>query len=389
MAWSDVFGQQRVASLLARAIETGRVAHAYLFHGPPGVGKRAMALEFARALQCESGTGPEACGACPACGKVGRLVHPDVHLLFPHPADTSPEDIAERTRRLAENPYEELDYVRRPSLLDGGKVSNKQSFYSVERVDEDLRRALSFRSHEGKYKVAILIDADALRTEAANAVLKILEEPPGRTVFILTTERADRMLPTIVSRCQRVRFSVLAPADIAAGLSARVSIAEEEALVLARMAGGSFTRALQMADSEALHGDRGLVLDFFRNVYIDHSDHVTDLAENVARMGREQVKGLLMLMLQWIRDLMLFRDLGNEAELVNADQKTAIARFCQNVPEADLPAMVAIVEEAMRLVGRNVNMLLVILAMAQALHSAMHGKDNREMPTSLVEIADA
>ena len=192
MGWTDIIGQQRVQDALRRAIETGRVAHAYLLIGPDGVGKRAVALAFAQALQCEHGLA-DPCGQCTACVKVARLLHPDLHLLFPCPKDASSEDVAERLRLLGENPYEELDYVRRPSLTDATKSSNKQAFYSVDRINVELKRALSFRSHEGRYKIAIIIDADALRVEAANAFLKLLEEPTPNSVFLLTTSRVDRV----------------------------------------------------------------------------------------------------------------------------------------------------------------------------------------------------
>ena len=197
MSWRNLIEQPRVVETLQRAVASRRVAHAYLFYGPDGVGKRAAALAFAQTLQCEQG-GDDACGACRACDKVSRLIHPDVHVLLPHPSDADPADIAERLRRLAEHPYAAVDFVRRPSLKDATAASNKQAFYAVGRINAELRQSMSFRPMEGRYKVVIMTDADLMRIEAANAFLKLLEEPGPQTVFILTTSRPDRLLPTIL-----------------------------------------------------------------------------------------------------------------------------------------------------------------------------------------------
>lgn len=371
--WHNVIGQDRARGILERAIATGRVAHAYLLHGPDGVGKRAVALAFAQALQC-TGPGLDPCGACEACHKVGHMLHPDVHVLFPHPKDASTEDIAERLRLLGEQPYEELDYVRRPSLSDAGKSSNRQVTYSVDRIKEELRRAMSFKSHEGRYKMAILIDADAMHPAAANAFLKLLEEPAPQTVFLLTTARVDRLLPTILSRCQRIRLDVLEPERIERALREAHGLEPDRAAMVARMADGSFARALQLVSNPLLQEHRALVLDFFRLVYVRPTDRLVDTIENLASHGREQAKGILQLMLQWVRDLVLYRATGSDARLVNVDQREAVARFCDNVAEADLDAMAGLIEEATDLLTRNVHQLLVFTVLADGLHAAMHGR---------------
>lgn len=385
MLWTDVIDQARVKEALLRALERERVAHAYLFHGPDGVGKRAMALAFAAALQCERGE-RTACGRCLACTKVARLIHPDVQVLFPYPTDAAPDDLVERLQRLAENPYAAIDFVRRPSLSDPGKGTGKQAFYPVARVHEELRRPMSFKPVEGRYKVAILTDADLLRVEAANAFLKLLEEPTPQTVFILTTSRPDRLLPTILSRCQRLRFDPLPAEALAEALSSRASHPPEAAALLARMADGSFSRALELAENEDLMADRQLVLDFFRQAYTLNVDKLADLVEDLGRLGRERLKGVLGLMLRWMRDLVLFRSMGAAAPLVNVDQAEAVARFCRNVPGADLEGMVRLVEEAVELIERNVHITLTLTALAHALHGAMRSRPGpRRLYVALTE----
>jgi DNA polymerase-3 subunit delta' len=377
MAWSSILDQQRVVETLRRALTQERVAHAYLFHGPEGVGKRAVALEMARALECTE-QADEACGQCRACQKTSRMVHPDVHVHLPHPwsneTDRDEEDIGKRIQRLGENPYAVVDFSRRPSLSDPTETSNKQVLYRIDQVREDLIQPMSLSKGEGEYKVNILTDVEKMRDEAANAFLKLLEEPPPNTIFLLTTNRPDQLLSTIVSRCQRLRFDPLPPESIEAALADREGLDPDAAAMLSRMADGSYSHALDLARNESLMASRELVLEYFRAAYAQKVEGLTACIDEITGQGREQVKTVLRLMLRWVRDLLLYRSMGTDAPLVNVDQTEAVARFCGNLPEADLEGMVGLVEEAVHLVERNVRLSLVLTTLAQALARAMRGR---------------
>lgn len=384
MSWNSIIDQRRVIESLRSNVAGGRVAHAYLFHGPDGVGKRAVAVEFAKTLLCERG-GDEACDKCLACTKVNRMIHPDLHLLFAQPRDADHEDIAARIQLLVKNPYATVDFIRRPSLDDPTKSSNKQAIYPVDRIREEIRRSMSFKPVEGRYKITVMTDADRLNTEASNAFLKVLEEPTPRSVFILTTRRTERLLPTILSRTQRIRFNPLAPEAIEKALNEREEIEPKFAAALSRMADGSYTDALALKDNEDLMGFRLLVLDFFRLSYANEIDKLADQIEHINRLGRDQVKGLLDLMLRWVRDLILYGTLGDEAHLVNVDQSEAIAKFSNNLPDADLEAMASVVEEAMMLIERNVQVNLTLTVLSQALGQAMRGGHHGRLYVPLAE----
>lgn len=384
MSWTSIIDQRRVIQSLESSIESERVAHAYLFHGPDGVGKRAVAMEFAKTLLCERG-GPEACDKCLPCTKVNRMVHPDLHILFAQPSGTEPEDVAERLQLLGQNPYAAVDFVRRPALGDPTKTSNKQALYTVDRMREEVRRTMTFRPVEGRYKIVVLTDADLLRIEASNAFLKVLEEPTSQSVFILTTSRPDRLLPTILSRCQRIRFDPLPPEAIEEALIERDDVDPTFAAALSRMADGSYTDALDLKDNEELMGLRQLVVDFFRLCYAKNIDKLADQIDQMGRLGRDQVKHVLDLMLRWVRDLLLYGTLGDEAPIVNVDQKEAIANFSDNLPDADLEAMASIIEEAMELIERNVHVNLTLTVLSQALGKAMRGRHSGKVYVSLTE----
>ncbi len=378
-----VLGQNRVMTALSRAVAGGRVSHAYLFYGPSGVGKRAAAIDLAAALVCEHPNAGVACGVCNACSRALRLSHPDIHYLLPIPNDASVDAIRERVERTAEIPYATVGFEKRPSLEAVTKASNKQVGYAVERINQELRREMSFRSVEGGYKVAILTDADRMRREAANAFLKLLEEPGKKTVLVLITDRPDRLLPTIRSRCQSLRFERLETPRIEEALVARIGVEPKAASTIARMADGSFGQAIDLASSEELLAMRSLVIEFLRTAYTMHGDQVIHLSDRLQRLGREPIKFYLQLMLGWLRDLMLYRTIADRSFVVNLDQIESIEKFSDNLPDASIERMVEYVDDAIDLVERNVNLRLLFIVLAQALASAMRGHPVEKLRISL------
>ncbi len=391
MSTFEPINQERARDVLARAIAGHRVAHAYLFQGADGVGKRAVALEFAQELLCEEGSGTP-CGTCLPCQKVSRGVHPDVHVLMPQPKEVAPEDVARRRGLLFEDPYATVDFARRPFLDDPERVSNKQAGYHIERIHADLHRAFSFKPVEGSYKIGIVTDAHLFGGRSANAFLKLLEEPSPRTVFVLTTSRADHILPTILSRCQRLVFSPLASADIAGRLVAVTDLGRDDAEIIARMADGSYSRALELAENTTLMTARQAVVEVFRALWsvdgrgstADH-DLVIDLVGQHAALGRERVKNLLRLMLGWLGDIVTYRASGRTEDLINVDQAQEIRNFSDNLPRADLAAMIDLVEEAHRLVQRNVNLTLLFSRLYGELRRAIRGEPVEGVYVPLVE----
>ena len=393
MPWSQIIDQERATDALGRALASGRIPHAVLFHGPSGTGKLAAALAFAQALECERrGTpaGPEgdACGTCLPCTKVARMLHPDVRVYLPFPRvskapkDDRPSDYAERVRLVGTDPYGAFDYRSR-AKLDGDEPSNKQVEHRRLPMEELFRPEMRRHPVEGRHVVGILPDADRIRKEAANSILKLLEEPAPSVVLILLAERLENVLPTIVSRCQRVRFDPLAPEAIEHALIARERVDPSAAAVAARMADGSYMRARQLVGSEELGALREMAVDFVRQSYVGRAGTLQPLVDKVAGLGREGAKAWLALVHGWIRDLVLVRAAGDAAPLVNVDQAEAIRKFVAHVPAADLEAMAAQVEDAISLVTGNAPTALVATTLAYGLHDAMRGQPRQRLVVPL------
>jgi len=264
----SVIGQQRVRCLLAGSLRAGRAAHAFLFVGPNGIGKAAVALEFARLLLC-SETGDQPCERCDDCRISRRLQHPDLRLVFPLPAvkksageedpnagDALTEEIAAAVSRLARDPYSPTVIEKRSS--SGGSVEPQIRIAEVRSI---LHSAM-LKPYQATRKVFVIFHAEAMNDSAQNAFLKVLEEPPEAAFFLLTTEREQTLRPTVRSRCQRMPLSPLPADDIARALI-ETGVDASAAEISARLGGGSFSRARDLA-----HGDvralQSRVIDFLK-----------------------------------------------------------------------------------------------------------------------------
>ncbi len=323
MTFRDLVGQRSAQTLLRTALRRGQVSHAYLFVGPSGVGRLATARAFAQALLCETG-GDDACDRCRACRKVAGGTHPDLRIISPG-----------RTEAGGERRAVGIDQIR------------------------ELKRDAAYPPYEARWKVFIVEDAEAMRAEAANSLLKVLEEPPPGIVIILLAESPASLLPTIVSRAQSVRFSFVAPAEIARALAAR-GVPPERARYLAALSGGRVGRALGAADAGAEAFDRraGVVQTL---AALSTGDVVArlDAAEGVSRL-RDEIDGWLDTALLWVRDLLIWQETRDPALLVNLDARREVAEWAGRAGGAGLRRTAEAIEQAKANLRRNLNPRLVL-----------------------------
>jgi DNA polymerase-3 subunit delta' len=368
MIWPRVIGQQRVKEILLSALRSERLPHAYLFYGGEGVGKDAMALELARLLHCERG-GEVACGQCDSCARVSTGQHPDVRLVTALPvgkgegSDDTPlgklteaelKLVQEQHRQKAENPYSRISLPR-------------ANIIKVNSIRE-VRRESSMSTFDKQRRVFIISDADLMGDEASNTLLKTLEEPSGDTMFILTTAHREALLPTILSRCQNVRFDPLTEEEIRAALIEREKVDGERASLAARLSNGSYTRALDLLDEDMLQ-ERNDVLSFIRNAIAPNVVSLSTMIDGLAEgKDRERVTRFLAVMLMWFRDALVLIQGG---DVINLDQQEDLKRFVARFPGADLIQVLADVEKAMFLISRNVHIKLALLQLAVQLKTTI------------------
>lgn len=366
--WHRVIGQQRVKNILRSALRTGRLAHAYLFAGNEGVGKDAMALELARVLQCDKKE-EEACDACASCARMDSLQHPDVKIITALPvgknekSDDDPleklsaadiEAIQEQHRLKGENPYHRIA-IPRANLIKINSI-------------REVRRLSAMTSLYHGRKVFIISNADEMGDEAANTLLKTLEEPPGETLLILTTARPEALLQTIVSRCQVVRFDPLTEEEIRAALIEREHVEPEQAGLVARLANGGYVRALELLQAD-LAGLRKDVVEFVRTALAGNAVNISAHIERLsAEKDRDFVVRFLTLMLMWFRDAFVLVQGG---AIINLDQQDDLQRFTSRFPDADLPCVINAVEHSISLIYKNGYIPLTLLQLTITLRRAI------------------
>lgn len=324
--YASILGHERPVRQLERARAAGRVAHAYLFHGPDGVGKERVAFTFAKALNCEGDDPP--CGVCGGCRAIVRGNHPDVRLV------ASEEELVARG-------ILEPDSSRSPSV----QIRNTQ-------LDE-LGDLFRHRPYRGRWKVVVIVDADKMNHHSQNRFLKTLEEPIDDSVIILVTAHPENLLPTVRSRCQALAFGSLGRGDIAAYLTGREGLDAQRAEVLAAMAQGSLGRALDLAAGDVL-ATRDEVVEAWEKA--GEAD-LADLLARAEQLGasRQALHDTLDLLELWCRDLLLVLAGAGQDLLVNQDRCDRVLRGAGRVSMRGLLGTVERIRKTRALQNLNAN----------------------------------
>jgi DNA polymerase-3 subunit delta' len=263
MSFDRVLDQTVPKRILSGALKKNRLASSYLFYGDEGTGKWLMALELAKAIMCDDGK-RGACDTCPSCRKIDKFIHPDVKLIFPLPSVKSDKGGRGETNAFGNSEADTADSGKSPDK----KQKESEKFYSLKKEEpyaivrfdrkvniavEQIRlmqKDIYLKPFEGKRKVVILSEAEKMHISAANSLMKTLEEPPEDAALILTTSDVNQLLPTVVSRCQQVRFGKIPLPTIEERLVSDYSVEKDQARHLAFLSNGSYGRALDFLRGE-------------------------------------------------------------------------------------------------------------------------------------------
>jgi DNA polymerase III subunit delta' len=317
MNFSDIPGQTAVIDRLKTSVKEQRVSHAMLFYGPEGSGKFAIALAFARYVSCENRSADDACGKCPSCIKYDKLIHPDLHFVFPVVKKKNVTDpvsdlfLPQWREMVTRSPWFSLN-----QWTEAMDVANEQASIFVAEATEIVRK-LSLKTFEADYKIMIIWLPEKMNTETANKLLKMIEEPPEKTLFLLVSEEDDKLLPTIVSRCQPVRIPSVSRADMAAFLSSKYSLDGSLAMDIAGIANGNMVRAIDLAkdtDTTIQYLDR--FKNMMRVSWKRDMQSIIAWSEETASLGRERQKSFLSYALRLIRENFILNFGGKEKGLV-------------------------------------------------------------------------
>ena len=333
--FKDVIGQEALKEKLRREVDEGHIPHAQLFCGPSGVGKLPLALAYARYLCCTHHTADgEACGECQSCKQWNGLVHPDVHFMFPIVSSEKKKKticadyLPEWRELLLNSPY--FSYSQWLEAMD---AENGQAIIYAKESDE-ITKTLSLKPVQGEFKVTIIWLPEKMHEACANKMLKLLEEPPEHTIFLLCSEEPERILPTILSRTQRINLPRLTEAEIADALQNKYGVQPRDSETLAHLA------------------------------YARRIREMKAWSEEVAALGREKQKDLLGYCQRMIRESFMANFHQKQMSYMNLEEQNFTSRFAPFVNEKNAMDIMYELSEAQIHIEQNVNAKMVFFDLA-------------------------
>jgi len=317
-------GQNRIINFLKDSITRGRLAHAYLFTGPPHIGKMTLAIDLARALNCPDPAPP--CGTCRTCQRIVESKFPDVIIINKN----SGRDAKDR---------------------------RKNTEISIDTIREFLQKGSSLLPYEGKFKIFIIEDADLMSVEAANCLLKILEEPPQHIVIILLTSEEKLLLPTVTSRCQRFELKPVATAETEARLSQKEGITPEKIKLLSRLSRGCLGWALSAAEDESYFKGRTFRLDELSSLITRNWDERLSYIQQLPS-DRTNAEEIFKLWLSYCRDVMLIK-YNCDGAVSNLDRINDLKSWANMLTVFEIKEFINSLNESLNYLSYNANLHLL------------------------------
>lgn len=349
-SFDQIPGQQKAKQLLGQIFANDRLAHAYLFTGNEGCGKLALASAFAAMILCERDT-EQPCKKCKSCLLYQAGNQPNLHFVFPHPKSAKESEKQQVLQMIKTAPFQLRLPWNKPQI-------------SIDAIRQ-LRRNLSLKTFDLQSRVIIIIDAHRMTPEATNALLKVLEEPPPKTHFLLISAEKDVLLPTIISRCQLVAMGALTDDEIEKALRSQNTEGVADLRLISRLAGGNLRRAFQLL--EAGTGElKEVAVEILRSAFKHYYKLAIYGSEIAGKFERTQLKEILESLIFWLRDAYLISNFAwdeAQAGLTNLDQREKLQKFSDNFPDFQYDAAIKEIELSIRMLERYVQpaVILVIL----------------------------
>jgi DNA polymerase-3 subunit delta' len=379
MLFNQIIGQEHIKKHLQQSAENGRVPHAQLFVGKEGCGTLPMAIAYAQYLLCNFSDDIDSCTI-----KCNKLQHPDLHFAFPvttsdavkkHPV--SDLFLKDWRHFIAEQPYGSLF-----NWLQQIGVENKQGLIGVDEAEAVVKK-LQLKSYEGGFKVMIIWMAEKMNIAAANKLLKLIEEPPNKTVFLLITENEEQIINTIRSRCQALHFPVLSEQDIENALIVNHQVEDKEAATIAHQAEGNFNKALHLMQHDAAD----LVFEEWFIAWIRTAfrakgnaavvQQLISWSDTISKTGRETQKRFLEYCLQFFRQALLLNYKSDQLVFMETKSNFDLSKFAPFVHSGNILEIEKELNDAMYHIERNGNAKIILLDLSMKLTRFLHKKEEK------------
>ncbi len=383
MLFRQVIGQSALKRKLAETARQGRISHAQLFLGPEGSGNLALSMAYAQYVSCVNKGDEDSCNTCPSCIKYSKLIHPDLHFLYPQMVKKDDRNERSAIISLWREAFRENPYMNSGQWHEKMKMENKQGIISTE-DSADLLRKLSLKTFEADYKTAIIWMPEKLHATAVNKMLKMLEEPPHKTLFLLVAENQDLLLPTMLSRTQLVKVTKLKDEEIMNALVDFHGAEYHKAKDIAFLADGNYNAALSMWHTGSHQGENTLLLkNWIRNCYclVEHHKRFREKtaetiawAEEMTKMGREKQKNFLTHSLHILRECLLIGYAGKKMARLEGEDLEFSEKLSPLVHTGNCEQLVRQFQDACYHVERNANPKILFLDLSFKIGRLLHSK---------------
>lgn len=375
MRFGEIVGHDNEKNVLRSMVNQNKIPHALLLHGPSGIGKTRIARAMAQYINCRNRNGEDSCGECPACRQTESLNNPDIHYVYPvvkkEKRDLSEDFIVEWREFLKRNPY--MPYEQ---WLDIIQANNSQPQIRVNESSEILRIS-NLSNYAADYKIFIIWLPEKFTTEAANKLLKIIEEPHDDTLFILISNDPGGILPTIRSRLTNIQFSPLSESEIALWLQSQ-GIDEASAADYARIAQGNLNKATELTDSKGeMNEFSDLFIDMMRSAYARNMSNIKVLSEKLAGFGREKAIRFCSYFSRMIRESFIANLKIDRLNAMTEKERNFTSRFSPFVHSGNVEKLSGEADRARNDISRNANQKIVWFDMIINVMLALHTKENK------------
>lgn len=374
MKFSEIYGYNDLKQTLVESVKKDHVAHALLFSGNAGGGNLALAMAFAQYINCIDKQENDSCGRCTSCSKFEKLIHPDFMLVFPtYSAAAKEKDKARNTQVAAFR--EQLIKFPYFSFSDWTKSIDAEKKQCIISVDEgrNIAKYVSMKAFEAKYKVVLIWLPELMNQSCANSILKILEEPPAKTIYLLVTNDFEKNITTILSRTQMVNVSNFAEEDIESYLEDKHFIPENRASQIAKFSDGNLNQALKLMNEE-VDNSAAWFVDWMRSTYKADIPTLVDLGEDFSKFSRAEQLSLLCHGLDIGREIMLNQIELDQLKRVSEEDAKFLDGFSKVFDNEKLETFVTLLNEAQYHIERNLNVKILFLDLSLNLAKALRKK---------------
>lgn len=360
MFFKDIINQKEIKLHLIQSVQKGFIPHARLICGPEGTGKLPMAIAYARYLNCTDRKNDDACGNCPSCTKFNKFSHPDLHFVFPivkndkKKKEICDDYLPEWRDFLGENIYfsfnQWLDYI--------GAENSQGLIYAKE--SNEIIKKLNLKTYEAEYKIMIIWLPEKMHEACANKLLKMIEEPPAKTIFLLISEAPDQIIGTIQSRSQRLNIRGIEPEEMKSSLRKIFNLNEEDAVSVTHIANGNFVKAREIiSSSEENEYFLELFITIMRNSWSKNVKNMKSKAEEFASLGREKQKSFLYHSQRLLRENFIYNLHQPEINYMNRKEAAFSIKFSPFINEKNVVDFMEELDLAIRHIEQNVNPRMV------------------------------